>query len=252
MKRIVFISLLTAIASSCISKPEVTSETVPSHELWTIILKKYVTPEGLVNYSGLVNDKTELNKYLELLSNHAPNEKKWTYEEQLAYWINAYNAFTLKLIVDNYPVQSIKDLHPINIPFVSSVWQKKFFEIGGEKMNLDYIEHKILRKQFEEPRIHFAINCASLSCPELLNEAYSPKKLEEQLEQQTVKFINDPKRNNISREALKLSKIFSWFKGDFTKEKELIDFINQYSKTVVGRGVDVSYLDYNWSLNEGK
>ncbi|MEM7109026.1 MAG: DUF547 domain-containing protein [Bacteroidota bacterium] len=252
MRFTIFILLLSITTSSCISKSRVTSDTAPSHQLWSGLLKKYVTSEGLVNYGELVNERSTLEKYLELLSNNAPDVEKWTYEEQLAYWINAYNALTVKLIIDNYPVNSIKDLHPLNIPFVSSVWQKKFFKIGGEKMNLDHIEHKILRKQFNEPRIHFAINCASLSCPILLDEAFDPKRLEEQLEQQTVTFINDPNRNTITSQDLKLSKIFSWFKGDFTKNKSLIDFINQYSKIVVDRGVDVKYLDYNWKLNEGK
>ena len=252
MRLVNLILSLLILNNSCKSQPEKVSDSPPSHQIWTELLRQYVTPDGLVKYSEMVSDKDRLNQYLKVLSANAPNPETWTKEEQLAYWINAYNAFTVKLILDNYPLESIKDLHPVNIPFVSSVWQKKFFEIGDKKMNLDYIEHSVLRKRFNEPRIHFAINCASLSCPELLNEAYLPEKIEEQLQKQTVKFINDVKRNKITASEIKLSKIFSWFKKDFTKEKKLTDFINQYSKIEVGRGVDIGYLDYTWDLNEGK
>ena len=252
MRLVNLILSLLILNNSCKSQPEKVSDSPPSHQIWTELLRQYVTPDGLVKYSEMVSDKDRLNQYLKVLSANAPNPETWTKEEQLAYWINAYNAFTVKLILDNYPLESIKDLHPVNIPFVSSVWQKKFFEIGDKKMNLDYIEHSVLRKRFNEPRIHFAINCASLSCPELLNEAYLPEKIEEQLQKQTVKFINDVKRNKITASEIKLSKIFSWFKKDFTKKKKLADFINQYSKIEVGRGVDIGYLDYSWDLNEGK
>ena len=252
MKIAKIILLFLVFSTSCISQPESTVDRAPKHDIWDALLAENVTEDGLTNYKGFVENKDKLDEYLARLSNNAPNPEAWSIEEQLAYWINAYNAFTVKLIVDNYPVESIKDLHPVNIPFISSVWHKKFFKIAGEKMNLDHIEHGILRKEFNEPRIHFAINCASISCPVLLNEAYVPEKIEEQLQRQAVNFINDPERNQIGSNEVKLSKIFSWFKGDFTKEKILIDYINQYSKTVVGRGVDIGYLDYDWKLNEGE
>lgn len=252
MKTVKMVLLFLVLTSSCISQPESTVAEDPSHQLWDELLAEHVTDEGLADYKGFIQDKQRLNEYLELLSQNAPNPELWSRSEQLAYWINAYNAFTVKLIIDNYPVESIKDLHPVNLPFVSSVWHKKFFRIGGEKMSLDHIEHSVLRKEFNEPRIHFAINCASMSCPVLLDEAYIPEKIEEQLQRQAVSFINDPERNQIDKNEVKLSKIFSWFKGDFTKETSLIDFINQYSKIVVGRGVDIGYLDYDWKLNEGE
>ncbi|MEM9857613.1 MAG: DUF547 domain-containing protein [Bacteroidota bacterium] len=245
--------LLFLVASmSCISQPEVVSDVAPDHSPWTNLLKQHVTPEGLVRYSDFKREEKKLDNYLKTLSEKAPNPEKWSREEQLAYWINVYNAFTVKLVLDHYPVESIKDINLVNIPFVSSVWQKKFFSIGGEKMNLDHVEHSILRKEFNEPRIHFAINCASFSCPKLLNEAFLPKKIEEQLQHQAVSFINDKQRNKIDESSVRLSKIFKWFKKDFTKEGDLIGFVNKYSKIEVGRGVRVNYLDYNWKLNEGK
>jgi hypothetical protein len=223
----------------------------PDHQIFDELLKKHVSKDGVVNYKGFISDKEKFEKYLDLLSNNAPDRSTWSNDEQLAYWINAYNAFTVKLIVDNYPVASIQDLHPkIKIPLVNTVWHIKFFKIGGEDANLDEIEHKILRKEFDEPRIHFAINCASFSCPPLLNEAFFPDKLEDQLNKVAKSFINDPKRNIIRQEKAELSQIFSWFKGDFTKKGSLIDYINQYSAVKIKSNAKISYLNYDWSLNE--
>ncbi|AFL84617.1 Protein of unknown function, DUF547 [Belliella baltica DSM 15883] len=223
----------------------------PSHEDFDALLKKYVSATGVVNYKGLMNDKAKLNQYCELLSNNAPDRNTWSKNEQLAYWINAYNAFTLKLIVDNYPVKSIQDLHPkVKIPLINTVWHIKFFKIGGQDANLDEIEHKILRKEFEEPRIHFAINCASISCPPLLNEAFVSTKIDSQLDRVAKSFINDTRRNKISSNQIEISKIFSWFKGDFTKNGNIIDYLNKYSKVKINPKAKDSYLDYDWSLNE--
>ncbi|MCK5368247.1 MAG: DUF547 domain-containing protein, partial [Cyclobacteriaceae bacterium] len=167
------------------------------------------------------------------------------------YWINAYNAFTVKLIIDHYPLESIKDIgSAIQIPFVNSPWDIKFIEINGKKLDLNNIEHSILRKKFDEPRIHFAINCASFSCPKLRREAYVANNLDVQLEKQAIQFINDLERNSISGSHAEVSKIFSWFKGDFTKEGSLVDFLNQYSNTEIGKESKISYMNYNWALNE--
>lgn len=223
----------------------------PSHLPWDQLLKSHVGTDGKVNYKGFIKDKAKLEAYLKTLSENAPDRSKWSKKEQLAYWINAYNAFTVKLIVDNYPTESIRDLGPkLKIPMVSDVWHYKFFKIGGKESSLDEIEHSILRKEFEEPRIHFAINCASVSCPPLLNEAFVSEKLESQLQKVAVNFINDPKRNKITPESAQVSSIFSWFKGDFTKKGSLNDFLNQYSKVKLKPNAKISFLDYDWNLNE--
>jgi hypothetical protein len=223
----------------------------PSHTIWHELLQKHVNPAGKVSYKGIIQDKQKLQTYLDLLSNNAPDRGKWSKEEQLAYWINAYNAFTVKLIMDHYPVKSIHDIKPkVNIPVVNTVWHIEFFKIGGKPASLDEIEHKILRKEFEEPRIHFAINCASFSCPILLNEAFVPEKLESQLDRVARQFINDPQRNRIAADKAEISQIFSWFQEDFTKKGSLIDFLNQYSKVKIKPNAKISHLDYNWALNE--
>jgi len=224
---------------------------VPSHQAWDELLRKYVNAAGMVDYQGFLKDKSKLNAYLKTLSDNPPNKSTWSEKEQLAYWINAYNGFTVKLIVDNYPIKSIRDLGPsLKIPLVRDVWHYEFFTIGGEEFNLDEIEHGILRKEFNEPRIHFAVNCASISCPPLLNEAFVVSKLDEQLEKQAVNFINDGVRNKVKKDAIEISSIFSWFKGDFTENGSLIDFLNQYSKVKIDKNAKISYLDYDWNLNK--
>ena len=221
------------------------------HEEWNVLLTKHVDENGWVDYKGFLKDKDALASYLNLLSDHPPNNNSWSEEEKLAYWINAYNAFTIQLIIDHYPLESIRDIQ-LSIPGIYTVWHKEFFEIGGVPSSLDEIEHKILRKQFDEPRIHFAIVCASISCPSLRNEAYTAEMLESQLQDQSVKFVNDPSRNIIKADKVSVSKIFSWFNDDFTKNGSLINFLNQFSTTKISSKAKVNYLDYNWGLNEKK
>ena len=213
----------------------------PNHFIWNEILEKNVSQLGNVNYEGIAKDNLKLKNYLKLLSSSNPFGKNWTKEDKLAFWINTYNAYTVKLILDNYPIKSIKD--------IKSPWHKEFFQINGKTMNLNAVEHEILRK-LGDPRIHFGIVCASYSCPILRAEAYSSQKIDEQLNDQAKRFINDLRRNKIDANKAQLSKIFSWFKKDFTKNGNLINYINKYSKVKVNLNAKVSYLDYNWSLNK--
>jgi len=222
------------------------------HQTYHQLLQKHVSARGQVNYEGFVADKAIFGEYLDKLSAHPPAER-WSKNEKLAYWINVYNAFTIKLVADHYPVESIRDIGPsVAIPLVNTVWHIKFFKIGGKEMNLDAVEHQILRKEFDEPRIHFAIVCASKSCPKLLNEAYTADKIDKQLTQQTKAFLADDFRNKISADKLELSKIFSWFKGDFTKDGTLIEFIDQYTEVAINEQAKIRYLAYDWSLNDAE
>jgi hypothetical protein len=222
----------------------------PSHLVWGRLLKKHVNERGEVHYRNFAADRAALNKYLDELSANPP-VSTWTKKQQLAFWINAYNAFTIKLIIDHYPTESIKDLNPtVSLPQVNTIWHEKFFSIGGQPMSLDHIEHAILRQEFSDPRIHFAINCASVSCPILLNEAYTAERIEQQLQTQAVHFINDPSRNKIRADHAKLSQVFNWFRKDFVRNGTLIEFINQYSKIKIDKKATIGYLDYDWSLND--
>lgn len=210
------------------------------HKEWNDLLQKHVSKTGKVDYKGFKKDEKQLQVYLDELAANVP-EKSASKNAVFAYWINAYNAYTVKLILDNYPVKSIKD---INDP-----WGKKFFTLGNKKYSLEEIEHEILRKM-DEPRIHFAINCASFSCPDLLNEAYTENKLEQQLESVAKAFINDKTKNTIATDRIEISKIFDWFSGDFKTKGSVIDFLNKYSTVKINKNAKVNFKDYNWSLNE--
>jgi len=226
------------------------SQKAPSHHQWDNLLKKHVNASGMVNYKGFQKDKTGFDAYIKILGDNAP-QSSWSQNEQKAYWINAYNAFTVSLILQKYPVKSIKDIAG-NIYKINTPWDIKFINIGGKKYDLNNIEHGILRKKFDDPRIHFALVCAAMSCPRLRNEAYTGAKLDAQLDDAGKGFLNDKSKNRISTDKAEISKYFTWYSGDFTKNGNLVYFINKYSQTKINSKTKISYLDYNWSLNEQK
>ncbi|WP_067034399.1 DUF547 domain-containing protein [Allomuricauda sp. CP2A] len=246
---IVLYLLFGVVLLSCNGKKENTGEpqhqittSKPSHSVWNMLLQRYVDENGNVSYSGFKQDGAQLSAYLDHLAQHPPSQT-WSKEDALAYYINLYNAATVKLIVDHYPVESIKD--------IPNRWGKKWIQVGNSTLSLDYIEHQILR-EMNEPRIHFAINCASYSCPKLLNEAFTAKKMEQLLSKVTMDFVNDPTKNRFENDEAQLSKIFKWYKGDFTKDVSLLEYINPYLKNPVNKDADIDYLDYDWSLNDAK
>ncbi len=245
-------SFLTCIVFLVFSLSIQAQSKAPSHAIFDKLLKKNVTEDGKVNYNAFIKDSIEFNNYLNLLSKNPPNEKTWTKHEQMAYWINAYNAFTIKLICKYYPIKSIKDIgSSIQIPFINTPWDIKFITIGKEKMDLNNIEHGNLRKKFNDPRVHMALVCASKSCPILLNEAFTSSKLDEQFTKQSKAFLSDPFRNKISADKPELSMIFKWYGMDFNKGgKSVTSFVNTYSNTKIKADAKISYLDYNWELNE--
>lgn len=252
MKTISLLSIILFVVSSCfaVNAPTSTAEPI-SHEIWNGLLKKHVDNKGFVDYAGFKKDQAELKKYLNLVEANAPGDK-WSKEEKLAYWINAYNAFTVQLILDNLgsKIKSIKDIgSKIKIPFVNTPWDVKFITIGDKKMDLNNIEHGIIRKDFNEPRIHFALVCAARSCPPLRNEAYMASKLSQQLDDQGVDFLNDSYKNQVSTKEAKVSNLFKWYGGDFKDKMPVIDWINKYAKTKANKDASISYLDYNWELN---
>ncbi len=221
------------------------------HSAWGELLKKHVS-DGAVNYSAFKMDEGKLDEYLNVLNQTNPEEL--SEKDQLALYMNAYNAYTVKLILKNFsdgkPVSSIKRLGG----FFSGPWKIKFVDIGGKTYTLDNVEHDIIRPRFKEPRIHFAINCAAKSCPPLIPEAYEGKILDKQLDENTIAFINDPQSNYLKGSTLYVSKIFSWFSEDFTDGTAA--FVKKYAQgelkaklDQLGNSVSVEYLDYDWSLN---
>lgn len=225
-----------------VEKEDIPEILLPDHSDWGNLLEKYVDNEGNVNYQGFKNDITKLDAYLDKLA-QSPPSNDWSKNVRLAYYINLYNAATVKLIVDNYPIKSIKD--------IPSRWKKKWISIGKEVTSLNDIEHEVLRKM-NESRIHFAINCASYSCPKLLNVAFTPQSMERLLSKTAVDFVNDKKRNRFDHKTAQLSKIFKWYKSDFTDDLSLLEYINKYLENPIDKDAKIGYLDYDWSLNEAK
>lgn len=232
---------------------DLSAQTGISHQSFDELLQKHVNEQGMVNYKGIGAERAKLKSYLRMLEGNEP-KSSWSKNEKLAYWINAYNAFTIELILEHYPVQSIKEIGAaIKIPFVNTPWDIKFINIGDDPKDLNNIEHGIIRKEFDEPRIHFALVCAAFSCPKLQNTAYLPNKLDEQLTKAAKDFLADASKNEVhSSSSASLSKLFSWYKGDFTKKMSLEEFISQYSETKLDKNTKLEFKDYNWALNEQK
>ena len=210
------------------------------HERWDKQLKKFVSETGKVNYNSWKNSIYDVESYLETLKDHPPQEF-WPKNDTMAYWINAYNGLTVQLILQNYPLKSIKDL--------KDPWGRKVIEIEGKSYSLGDIEHEVLRKM-NEPRIHFAINCGSVSCPKLLNEAFSSLKLEQQLYRLTCDFLSDKSKNQLNSKKTMLSKIFMWYVKDFGSYNDRVDFFKKYGDDTINKETSFRYLPYDWNLNE--
>jgi Protein of unknown function, DUF547 len=218
------------------------------HGIYAVLLEKYVK-HGQVDYRGFKVEEEKLDQYLKVLEKI--DSDNLSRNEQFAFYVNAYNAWTIKLILSGYPgVQSIKELGSI----FNSPWKKKICRIDGDVITLDDIEHNILRPRFKDPRVHFAINCAALSCPPLGSEPYVGSTLDQQLNHASTAFINNPQRNYLENNTLYISKIFKWFSEDF--DKDVIGFFIKYAKEDLKKELEakrskikIKYLNYDWSLN---
>ena len=245
------------------------------HSTFDNLLSEYVKPisngaSTQVNYDGFKKERARLNEYLAQLAKVKQSTfDSWSKNKQLAFLINAYNAYTIELILTEYPdIDSIRDLGS----FFSSPWKKEIAPLLGENRTLDEIEHELIRgtnqstKTYNEPRIHFAVNCASIGCPALREEAYTGDKLDEQLEAQTKRFLADASRNKMSENTLHLSKIFDWYREDFDREsgswrgtstlnafillyKDAMQLTEAQVTSLEKNTADIEYLDYDWALN---
>lgn len=239
-----------------------------THNEWNDLLNKYVVNlpgnhATQVNYAGISSDHALLDSYLAKTSRVSKAQfDHWSKNEQLAFLINTYNAWTIKLVIENYKnIKSIKDLGGM----FKSPWKKEFISLFGNTISLDEIEHQLIRgsDRYKDFRIHFAVNCASIGCPALRNEAYSADRLNAQLENQTQVFLGDSNRNRIENNTLYLSPIFKWYLADFQKGwlgvSNLFDFLARYSSSISlsqsqlvalqNGDIDIKYLEYNWNLN---
>jgi hypothetical protein len=246
MPRFVFIGLLLLVSCSVLPQDKGVSrgrsKTSP-HMAWEELLQNHLQDDGKVDYKGFLRDKPRLDYYLESLALQPPQED-WSTPARMAYYINLYNAGTVALILENYPVKSIRD--------IDRPWAKKRIRVGAEQLSLGDIEHKILRKM-GDARIHFAINCASISCPKLPKYAFTESGIESQLNQAARGFINDPERNVISPDQTEVSKIFKWFRSDFKGEGgSLVEYLNRFLDKPIPKGTAVKFLSYDWALNDIK
>ncbi len=241
-----------------------------SHAAWTALLKKHVLvlrggQASQLRYAGMLADRAMLKAYLDSLSGvTAANFGAWSKPQQMAFLANAYNACTVELILGKWPkLASIKDLGS----FFDSPWKPKWISLLGNKVSLDDIEHQMLRARgrYDDPRVHFAVNCASIGCPALREEAFDAERLEAQLDEQALRFMSDRSRNRYDPASgkLEVSKIFDWFGDDFKQGFKgitalpvfLAKFANVLADAPADRdklragGVAVAFLDYDWKLN---
>jgi len=249
----------------------------PTHAAWTALLKKHVVVQGegkasQVRYADFAKDRAALKSYLDTLSRLPESEfKSWSKPQQMAFLINAYNAFTVEKVLTRYPdLKSIRDFGTV----FGNPWKDKFFTLFGKEAYLDQIEHEMLRAKgvYAEPRVHFAVNCASVGCPMLREEAYVAERLDAQLEEQTRRFLSDRSRNRYNEQngQLEVSKIFDWFKEDWQSGNKGIaaggqpiasreQFFARYAKfladkpegqaRVAEQKVGLVFLEYDWGLN---
>ena len=241
------------------------------HSAWTTLLKKHVVlldagHGSQLRYSGMAADRAALKAYLAQLSAvPAATLDSWPKAQQMAFLINAYNAFTVELILGKYPkLGSIKDLGNL----LQSPWKQSFVPLLGSTLSLDQIEHENLRAagRFNDPRIHFAVNCASVGCPMLREEAYVAERLDAQLDEQALRFMSDRSRNRYADGKLQVSKIFDWYGADFKQGHRGITslpvFLARYATPLADAPADrsriqagsvpVAFLDYDWALNDAK
>jgi hypothetical protein len=240
-----------------------------AYPAWDALLKKHVRwladgKQSRVDYAGFKADHDALRQVLKGWSAVGAAEfESWSKRQQMAFFINAYNGFTIDLVLTRYPdLKSIKDLGGV----FQSPWKKTFFNLLGHERHLDWIEHEQLRPRYEDPRIHAAIVCASIGCPALRDEAFTPARLEVQLEDSLRRFLGDRSRNRVRGGKLQVSPIFKWFRQDFEQGHlgftRVEDVFARYADLVTdepaererlrARQLPVSYLDYDWSLNDAR
>ena len=246
-----FFLLLTAFLTLSLLTPANAQEGFDqSHSEFSAVLQKYVS-SGSVDYKGLKSDPSGLKSYLAKTS--AVSKKQfdtWSESNQLAFLINVYNAETLDLVRENYPVTSIKEIAEDS----GGPWEQPVVELWGEKITLNALEHEIIRKNYAEPRIHFALVCAAKGCPVLINEPYVGEKLKSQLDNRTKNFLNDTQKNSVDPEnkVVTLSPLFDWFSEDFVKESGSVTaFVNPYMGGGITPDYKIEYTRYDWTLNEG-
>lgn len=209
------------------------------------LLKKYDTLTG-VRYAAWKKDKRDLDKIQAVVDAIAHTKTKgMSKDDQMAFYINAYNAWILHEALLKYPTSSVKDL------FFRFFLDKKII-VSGQRMSFNHLEKSIIRSKFKTPLVHFALNCASRSCPALYNKPYTGKDIHATLESRAADYVNSESSVRVTKDGVELSMIFKWYKDDFKKEGGVIAFINKYRKTPLPKHAKISYQDYNWDINKAE
>ncbi len=237
----------------------------PENAAYARVLERFVTGDAHVRYAALKAEPADLDAYLESLASvDAADLEALPEKERIAFWINSYNAITLKTIVDGYPIQG-RGLSALRYPSssirqISGAWTDRSWVVAGNKVSLDDIENQTLRKHFREPRVHMALVCAALGCPPLRAEPYAGARLDEQLDDQARRYLASPFGMKLEpeRHRITVSAIFKWFAGDFNKEDGVRAFLTRYAPTGAARTAladpktKIVFLDYDWTLNEAQ
>lgn len=222
------------------------------HQPWDDLLKRNVQGDGRLSYAYLAEHDDQLRGYLQTLRRTTP-EASWSRHDQAAFWLNVYNANTVYLAIQYYPVQRLGDIKIKSVGGYKPVWDAPEVNVGGKLYSLNQIEREILPALLaKDPRRFLALHCAAVSSPTLLPEAYTGARLDEQLDAQARRFVNDPVRNQLTAEAVQVSSVFDWHAAEFGETSQLIAFLNRYAKTPVAATATVQYLPYDWSLNDAQ
>lgn len=226
------------------------NQTVISHDIWQATLDKYLIVENqsaLFAYEQVTEvDKNHLTTYLDALSQIDP--RTYSKAEQYAYWVNLYNALTVHLVLEAYPIKSITKLGGL---FSFGPWEDEVITVAETNLTLNDIEHRILRPIWQDPRTHYAVNCASIGCPNLQAVAFSASNTESLLNQAAKTFINSAKGVKTSHNTLELSSIYDWFSDDFGSQAMLFEHINMFRTIPVNSEWKIEY-GYDWTLNDAK
>jgi hypothetical protein len=269
-------ALLCAACSTAAASPEpVLPETGPfSHDDLDQFLRRFVDGDGRVAYPAARTDRKDLDRYLSALARTSPDSHPGRFPgeaDRLAYWINAYNASVISLVLHEYPIASVKDVRALGplsflLPRLASFFVLRRVTLGGTSTTLYSLENRVIRSRFDDPRVHFALNCASGGCPHLPARAFTGPRLEEQLARETASFLADPRNLRLDPEQgrIHLSSIFSWYESDFTKwvenhrpdqEPSLLTYVRLHAEparqsAIAARDWRVEFIPYDWTLND--
>jgi hypothetical protein len=254
-RAVILLASLASVLTGCFSNVAVREpkgEALPiskghfPHEALDGVLQKFVNDQGRVDYKALKADRNDLERYLIALTKTSPHQEPDafpTVNDKLAYWINAYNAYVLYAVIERPEMHSVNDDAKTFFYFTQ-------YRLGNENWSLYKLENNVVRKEFKEPRVHFALNCASGGCPELPNEAFTPDKLEDQLSQEATKFCASDKKVRIKDpKTVEFSQIFEWYGDDFAESGGPIAFCKKWGRTDLPDGAQVTFIPYDWSLN---